>query len=133
MFKHSGKDAPAPVEKVSIIASGMVVNGDLDAEGDIRIDGEVRGNVYSKAKVVVIPSGKVYGDIIAANADIHGLVEGNIQVGDTLNLRSKCNIKGNLTTQRLQMESSAFFNGYCSMKAAEKIKEEKPEVVFHEN
>lgn len=104
-------------DKVSIIAAGMQLTGDIESEGDIRIDGVVTGNVYCKAKVVIISSGKLIGDVQAVNVDVHGTVIGNITARDLLCLKAKCNISGNLTTDKLQIEPNAIFNGSCTMKS----------------
>lgn len=111
--KESNRTAYA--EKVSIIASGMQLSGDMESEGDIRIDGVVNGNVFCKSKVVIISTGKVIGDIHAINVDVHGMVNGNITARDLLSLKGNCNINGNLVTKKLQIEPNATFNGCCTM------------------
>lgn len=110
----SGKQ-PAYTEKVSVIAGGMVLTGDMESEGDVRIDGTVCGNIFCKSKVVIIKSGKVVGDIQAANVDIHGAVSGNITARELLSLKAHCRIDGNLTADKLQIEPNATFNGHCTM------------------
>lgn len=122
------KDNGAPKfthhEKVSVIASGMQLTGDMESEGDIRIDGLVNGNIFCKSKVVIIATGKVIGDIHAVNIDVHGTVNGNITARDLLSLKSNCKINGNLATEKLQIEPNATFNGHCTMTF-----EQKPTVV----
>ena len=116
--KHSkGGKAATYADKVSIIAGGMTLTGDVESEGDVRVDGTIRGNIYCKSKVVVIASGKVEGDIVAVNVDVHGAVHGNITVQDLLSLKSSSSITGNLTTDKLQIEPNAVFNGHCKMGA----------------
>jgi cytoskeletal protein CcmA (bactofilin family) len=120
--KRSNGDnrAAAYADKVSIIAQGMHIVGDVESEGDIRIDGVVSGSVFCKSKVVVIATGKVNGDIQAVNVDVHGTVVGNIVAGELLCLKSNCNIQGNLATEKLQIEPNAIFNGHCTMNFGEK-------------
>jgi cytoskeletal protein CcmA (bactofilin family) len=122
-------------DKVSIIAAGMQVSGDIESDGDIRIDGLVRGNVHCKSKVVIISSGKVIGDIKALNVDVHGTVDGNVTATELLSLKANCNITGNLTTERLQIEPNANFNGHCTMSAGQKSTSVVTEsgVLFHDN
>lgn len=117
MFSKSQKEAKAVVhaDKVSIIAQGMQINGDIESQGDVRIDGTVHGNIFCKSKVVIIATGKVVGDIQAANADLYGAVKGNVTATQLLSLKSGCIIEGNLTTGKLQIEPNAAFNGHCTM------------------
>jgi len=114
--KSKGKSHVQTVaDRVSIIAAGVTITGDIDAEGDIRIDGTVHGNVYCRSKVVIISTGIVEGDIEAVNVDVHGTVTGNIRATELLSLKGKSNITGNLTTVKLQIEPNATFNGLCTM------------------
>ncbi len=114
--KSKGKShAQTVADRVSIIAAGVTITGDIDAEGDIRIDGRVQGNVYCRSKVVVISTGHIEGDIEAVNVDVHGTVIGNIKAGELLSLKGNSQITGNLTTEKLQIEPNATFNGLCTM------------------
>ncbi len=125
MFKYHRKESnivALQADKVSVIAPQMAVSGDLESDGDIRIDGTVTGNIFCRAKVVVISTGKVFGDIQALQVDIHGTVIGNVTAGEMLTMRSKSQINGNLTTKKLQIESNAIFNGCCTMEMEKQSK-----------
>ncbi len=113
--KEKEKKIAAIADKVSILAEGLRVRGDIESDGDIRIDGTVQGNIFCNSKVVIISTGKVVGDIQAVNIDIHGTVEGNITAGDLLSLKATSKITGNLKTSRLQIEPNAVFDGQCTM------------------
>src|SRR5690606_30699971 len=52
----------------SVIARGMVLDGDCMAEGPLRIDGHVKGNV-SAAQLVIGPGGRVDGDVIGPDGN----------------------------------------------------------------
>ncbi|MBS1781584.1 MAG: polymer-forming cytoskeletal protein [Bacteroidetes bacterium] len=135
--KNNQKDNKAAIyaDKVSIIAAGMVVTGDVESDGDIRIDGTINGNVFCHSKVVIISTGKVNGDIQALNVDVHGTVNGNVSVGELLSLKSNCHISGNLTTENLQIEPNASFNGHCSMGSGKTVAtaKEKKTLVLQES
>lgn len=138
MFSRNQKEnnrVAAYADKVSIIAAGMQVKGDIESDGDIRIDGTVIGNVFCKAKVVIISTGNVTGDIHATNIDVHGTVQGNINAKDLLSLKANCTINGNLVTDKLQIEPNAAFNGHCTMNFEQKSSSLVSEkgLVFQEN
>lgn len=100
---------------VTTIAAGTTVNGDVESESDMRIDGNVIGNIICKSKIVLGENAIVQGDIQSANADIFGTINGNAKVSDLLCLKSKSTINGNLTTGKLLIEPNAVFNGQCNM------------------
>lgn len=113
--KNKGNTHDYPAASVTMIAMGTTVNGDIESEADMRIDGNIIGHVYCKARVVLGESGIIQGDLHAANADVFGTVNGNVMAKDTLCLKSKSTINGNIETARLQIEPNAVFNGQCKM------------------
>jgi len=104
----------------SIISKGTVLNGDLEASGNVRIEGKVAGNVISKAKAILGQSSEVTGDVIAQNADLEGEIRGNLRVSETLTLKPTAVIHGDIITNKLIVEAGAKFNGQCKMGAAPK-------------
>ena len=122
MFNHKSKsetsiDTPtAPgTGAASIIASGTTLKGDITSNGDIRIDGSLKGNIHCTAKVVIGSNGSVEGDISGHTADIMGKVTGTIKVKELLQLKGGSQVSGNLYAGKLQIEPSANFNGQCHM------------------
>ena len=108
-------DNTVNVNDVSRIAAGTVFKGELTSPGDIRIDGEFEGKIYSNGRVVVGEKAKVTGDIVCVNLDFCGTLTGNVFVKETLSLKSGCKVDGNLNVKRLQVELDAQFNGSCKM------------------
>ena len=49
------------------------------------------------------------------NVDIEGFFNGNINVIDSLNLKSTCEIEGEVKAGKLIVEAGAVFNATCSM------------------
>ena len=90
--------------------------GKIFADSDFRIDGEVEGTITCNGKVVIGQKGYLKGSISCVNAEIIGTVEGDINVSETLSLRSTAVINGEVKTKILMVEPSAVFNGTCSMK-----------------
>lgn len=100
---------------INIIGNGTVIEGEISSNGDIRIDGIIRGSVTSKAKVVIGSTGQVEGDIVCQNADISGSVLGKTNVAEMLFLKSPARINGDIQTGKLIVEVGASFTGNCSM------------------
>lgn len=102
----------------TIIGAGTIINGDINSNGDIRIDGTLIGNLSSTAKVLIGQEGIVEGDINGQQADIMGKVTGKLKIKELLQLRGKCNVTGELFAGKLEVEPSATFNGSCHMGAS---------------
>ncbi len=101
----------------TLIGLGTSLSGNLEAAGDIRIDGVLKGNLIAKAKIFIGPEGVIEGDIIGQQADILGKVEGTVQVHDLLYLRGNAIIFGDIHAAKLLIEPTVSFNGQCRMGA----------------
>ncbi len=98
-----------------MIGSGTKISGNIETNGDIRIDGEIEGNILSKGKVVVGPNGRVKGEINCANSEISGNIEGKILVSELLSLKASSKVLGDVITSKLTIEPGAIFTGKCEM------------------
>jgi cytoskeletal protein CcmA (bactofilin family) len=102
----------------TLISPGTILNGDIVSETDLRIDGTVKGNIKCSSKIIIGSTGFVDGNVEGGNADITGKVQGNVVVKEFLQLRGSCNVSGNLTAAKLQIDPTAIFNGQCQMGGA---------------
>jgi cytoskeletal protein CcmA (bactofilin family) len=100
---------------INIISNGTEIIGDINANGDFRIDGSIQGNINSESKVVLGATGKITGSLNCENADVSGSVDGIVKIKELLFLKSTSNVKGDITTTKLVVESGAMLNGNCTM------------------
>lgn len=100
---------------VNIIGSGTSIEGDVVSGGDIRIDGNLKGTIKTRGKLVVGPTGAIEGEVSCQNADVSGTIRGKINVADLLSLKNTAKINGEITTGKLAIEPGADFSGSCSM------------------
>ncbi|MDP3442323.1 MAG: polymer-forming cytoskeletal protein [Ignavibacteria bacterium] len=100
----------------NIIGQGTLIKGDIELNGDFRIDGQLVGSIVSSGKIVVGASGSVQGNITCQNADISGLVNGKLIAEDLTSFKATSVFEGDLTTSRIAIEVGAKFNGKCEMK-----------------
>jgi len=118
MFSNNQKEKVKTEEasnSSSIIGKGTSVEGDLNTVGNIRIEGDVKGNVHCKSKIALGQSSYVEGIVYAQNAEIAGEIQGSIEVSELLILRPTAIIHGDIVTNKLVVESGATFNGSCRM------------------
>ena len=118
MFKNSdtmGRNNEGNDNSVNLIGAGTKIKGNIQSEGDIRIDGTLIGTIVSKGKVVIGSTGIVEGEITCENADISGTVKIKITVSNILLLKPSAKLTGDIITGKLAIESGATFSGTCSM------------------
>lgn len=102
-------------DRLNVIVEGSKVIGDMITESNLRIDGEVKGNVSSASKVVIGKNGHILGNLTCADADIEGTIKGILKVDSLTILRETSRIEGEITTSKLQVEEGAQFSGNCKM------------------
>jgi cytoskeletal protein CcmA (bactofilin family) len=100
---------------INLISNGTDITGDIKSSGDIRIDGTLSGNLATKGKVVIGPTGKVKGEIVCKNSEVSGGIEGKITVNQLLILKASSKILGDIATSKLSIEPGAIFSGNCKM------------------
>lgn len=100
---------------INLIGAGTIIEGEVKANGDLRVDGTIMGSVSSKSKVVVGSTGQIQGDIFCQNADISGSVKGKITVAEMLFLKATAKVNGDIVTGKLVVEVGASFTGNCNM------------------
>ncbi len=103
---------------INLIGTGTTIEGNIVSNGDIRIDGGLKGNLSTKGKVIVGDTGKVSGEVNCRNFEVEGSVDGKVFVSELLSLRSKSKILGDITTNKLAIEPGAVFTGKCDMSAS---------------
>lgn len=104
---------------INLISNGTEITGDIKSNGDIRIDGLLTGNLNTKGKVVIGPTGKVKGEVYCKNSEVSGTVDGRICVSQLLTLKTDSKISGDIITFKLSIEPGAKFTGNCKMSESE--------------
>jgi cytoskeletal protein CcmA (bactofilin family) len=102
-------------DDITIISSGVKVDGTLSSNGSIRLDGIINGDVNCEGNVTVGEQGEVYGKVNGSSITIGGKVEGIINAKEKLMLESKANLKGDVFTRILVVEAGARFDGKSNM------------------
>lgn len=136
MFNKSSNKNMATTESSAhnIIGNGTVFKGEIESNGDMRIDGKVIGSIKSDGKVVVGENGIVEGEIHCNYIDISGYVKGSMNVEELTSLKSTSQVEVELTTKQLFIEVGAVFTGKCFMSkqdsSKDKSENEKQNSVF---
>ena len=127
MFSKTSKPAPHPVSRpvappqalepatvrkaaaVSVIGKDITIEGGIAGEGEVHIDGVVRGDVRV-GRLSVGESGHVEGTISAELVEVRGKVVGAI-TAKQIRLFATAHVDGDITHEQLAMETGASFQG----------------------
>ena len=104
MDKMLDNDLNGPSE--TVVGPSVKIQGDLNSEGNIKIEGQVTGKVKTSQSVFVIPGAKIAADILAGNAIVGGELQGNIKIAGHLILQSTAIILGDISCSVLRYAGS---------------------------
>ena len=92
-----------------IIPHTATIEGFLDYDGDIIVEGTVIGNVRCRL-LTVKERGQVDGNAVAERVTVLGDVTGAIYANDLV-LRTACSVAGDIFHTQLRLEDGCFFEG----------------------
>ena len=108
----SGRNPPlAASTSLSIIAAGTTIDGDIDTDGVIRIEGRVDGAVRAGRQVLVGRQGEIRGDVTTREAVVGGKVQGAIRASERLEVQGTSTIIGDITTKAIAVVEGGKING----------------------
>lgn len=99
----------------TIIGRAIKIEGDLSSDGNIVIEGEVKGSVKTGKFLKIGDHAKVTANVEAEAAVVSGIVEGNIIVKGRLELMNTARVDGDIQASSLSIAEGATFNGACKM------------------
>lgn len=99
----------------TVVGPSVKIQGDLNSEGNVRIEGQVSGKVKTTQSVFVNQGAKITADVLAGNAVVGGEVQGNLKISGHLILQSTAKINGDISCSIFRVEDGAQFTGKCTM------------------
>jgi cytoskeletal protein CcmA (bactofilin family) len=101
--------AQQPAVEPSFLAADTVIEGNIVSEGEIHIDGELRGNIQA-GTCLVETNGVIQGSISAQYVVVRGRVLGPITAGQ-VSIAAGGHVEGNVLHQGLSIERGAYMSG----------------------
>lgn len=127
------EQAPAPAAAAqgqNVIGKGTVIEGNITADGDLRIEGTVRGDVTTKTALLMAHGSMIEGNLVAQHAEIAGEVHGTVQATGLLVIKSTGTIDGDVITTNLNVEAGSAFTGRFQVGPAKSNKSLEAASVF---
>jgi cytoskeletal protein CcmA (bactofilin family) len=101
-----GDNTPARIGK------SIVICGEVNGKEDLIVDGRVEGTVnLAECRLTIGPNADVAADLSAKDVLVLGRVHGNVVASGRVELRSGCNLEGDIRALRLAVEDNAVFRG----------------------
>lgn len=100
----------------TIIGKDTQFKGTITAKGSIRIDGQLEGDITTTGDLVVGDSGRVTAQVKARCATVSGVITGNVDILDKLELMPTAKVYGDIKVGVLIVGEGAVYKGACEMR-----------------
>lgn len=99
----------------SILDAPMLVRGDIETEGSLRIDGRLEGSVLNADVLVVGTDAVIVGDVQAREVVVGGTVNGNIRASARVELRPAAKVEGDIDASVICIHEGGTVRGRLSI------------------
>lgn len=115
-------------EITTLLGRGATFEGKLTFEGTVRVDGKLKGEVFSDDVLVVGEGAYVEAEIDVGEIIIQGTVVGNIHAKRAIEIHAPGRVKGDIHTPSLQIDKGVVFEGRSFMEGltAQAAQAQKP-------
>lgn len=114
-MKKSGSAINEDIE--TIIGRNTQLKGTISGGGNVRIDGNLEGEIDSDGNVIVGEMGEVVANVKARNIVISGTIRGNVQAAEKLEILTSGKLYGDVTAPVLSVAEGAVFKGNSNMES----------------
>jgi cytoskeletal protein CcmA (bactofilin family) len=111
---RAAASAPAGA-KVSVLGPSLKFKGDLVADEDLVVQGQVEGSILHTRSLTIGAQGRMNGDIKARRITVEGTVDGDLYALDSVVLRAGAIVRGNVFANKVSVAEGAKFSGRIDM------------------
>jgi cytoskeletal protein CcmA (bactofilin family) len=108
-------EPPTGGPQVALIDHGARIKGNLQFDTNVKIDGQIEGEIVGKQGIHIGENGRVVATIRASAVVVEGQVNGDIFASERIELCPTAKVLGNLTAPALVILEGAQYEGRCSM------------------
>ena len=122
-----GKKRGRKADSIStFLGSQASIDGTIEFQGTIRLDGNVKGKIKSNGGTVIVGEKAVVdAEVFVGTAIIMGELRGTIDAEERIEVYPPGRVVGDIQAPVISIEEGGLFNGNCAMKSAEGMPEAK--------
>jgi cytoskeletal protein CcmA (bactofilin family) len=113
--------APSPSSSpgaCSTLGATLRFKGDLVADEDLVIQGQVEGSILHTRSVTIGAQGRVSGDTRARRIVVEGTIDGDLYAIENVTIRSGATVRGDVFAPRVAVDEGARLSGRIDMDKA---------------
>lgn len=99
----------------SVIDDELVISGDIQTRGTIRVDGRVEGALHRADRLIIGANGTVIGNVEAREVVIGGTVHGNLTVSERIEVQATASVRGDIHAAAVQLMEGGTVHGHIAI------------------
>jgi cytoskeletal protein CcmA (bactofilin family) len=112
-------DSAVSFEAVSLVDRHSAFDGNLRAQRDLRVEGELKGNVSCDGTLFVAEGGSVTANVDAEHVSVAGDLTGEIRCRGRLQILASGRVRAQVTAGSLVVHEGAIYEGQLQMAGIE--------------
>jgi cytoskeletal protein CcmA (bactofilin family) len=121
-FKESSPTAATP-ESHTIIGENISIEGGIQGQEDLVIEGSVKGNIELEAHHLTVGGkGYVEGEIHADSVTVKGRLTGNIKASAKVEITKEADFSGEIKARSISVEDGAMLKAVIELERESQIK-----------
>jgi cytoskeletal protein CcmA (bactofilin family) len=89
-------------QRTTVIAQDLFVQGQIKKGDEIEVYGRIDGTIAAE-RLRIHPGGRVYGNVSVADAEINGVLQGDVSVKNLIAIGSSGSVNGNVRYGKITM------------------------------
>ncbi|MFB3887220.1 MAG: polymer-forming cytoskeletal protein [Thermodesulfobacteriota bacterium] len=102
-------------ERDAFLGKSSRFEGKLSFEGIFQLDGKVEGEIFNSGTLIMGESATIKGKLGVETLILNGVVEGEVNAKERVEIHSKGRLYGTVSTPVLVVQDGAIFEGNCNM------------------
>jgi cytoskeletal protein CcmA (bactofilin family) len=104
------------LEEINVFfGKDTVFNGKMTSEGVFRLDGKIEGEIFHSGTLIAGETAVVKGKMEVNTLTLNGIVEGEVNAKERMEIHSKGKLYGTISTPVLVIQEGGVFDGNCKM------------------
>jgi cytoskeletal protein CcmA (bactofilin family) len=122
-----GNPYDTAAERTSVLGPTLRFKGELQADEELLIRGQVEGSITHTQRITVCAEGIVKANVRAQIIAVEGTVEGDLQAEKAVYVKETARLKGNIHAPSVSIVDGAQFNGSVSMDVSKRAAAQRPQ------
>lgn len=115
----SKQESPQKTLSTSFLGKGTYIDGKFQVEGNVRMDGNFKGEIQGNADLIIGEGAYVEANVQVRNLTIMGELHGIVHCAEKLEIHNTGKVVGEIKAGKLIIEENAIFEGTSAMNKKE--------------